>query len=118
MYSLTQGLAISRLRQTLGDAKSFEERVRLVNEALLRQALRCREANAISQAAGWIIRAGGRVEIAKVADSAGLNPRHFARRFIAQLGVRPKLFARIVRFQSALETKALTHTEVLDGSRA
>ena len=101
------GSDISRLRQALGDAQSFEERVLLVNKYLFRQALRCREANRISRAAGWIVQAGGRVDIATVADCAGLSARHFARRFIGQLGVRPKLFARVVRFQSALETKAL-----------
>ena len=47
------------------------------------------------------------VDIATLADCAGLSVRHFARRFIGQLGVRPKLFARVVRVQSALETKAL-----------
>jgi len=101
------GPFISRLRQALGDAQSFEERVRLVNESLFRQALGCHEANTISQAAGWIMRAGGRVDIATLAECAFLSVRHFERRFIGQLGVRPKLFARVVRFQSALETKAL-----------
>lgn len=104
------GAFISRLRQALGDSQSFEERVRLVNETLFHQARQCREANAISQAAGWIMRAGGRVDIATLADSAGLSARHFARRFIGQFGVRPKLFARVVRFQAALEAKAI-HTE-------
>lgn len=107
---LVLGAFISRLRQVLGDARSFEERVRLVNETLFQQARRCRAANTISQAAGWIVRAGGRVDIAALADSAGLSGRHFARRFIEQLGVRPKLFARVVRFQAALEAKAL-HAE-------
>lgn len=101
------GPSISRLRQALGDAQSFRERVRLVNEFLFRQALRCHEANTISQAARWIMQAGGRVDIATLADCAGLSARHFARRFIGQMGIRPKLFARVVRFQSALETKAL-----------
>jgi AraC-like DNA-binding protein len=101
------GPFISRLRQALGDAPSFEERVRLVNESLFRQALRSHEANAISQAAGWIVRSHGRLDVATLAEGAGLSVRHFTRRFVGQLGVRPKLFARVVRFQSALETKAL-----------
>jgi len=53
------------------------------------------------------MRAGGRVDIATLADKVGLSARHFARRFIGQLGVRPKLFARVVRFQAALEAKAI-----------
>jgi AraC-like DNA-binding protein len=101
------GRFIPRLRQTLGDAQSFEERVLLVNNAMIRQALRCRSANVVSQAADWVVRTNGRVSIPTLANTAGLSERHFARRFIAQMGIRPKLFARVVRFQAALETKAL-----------
>jgi transcriptional regulator GlxA family with amidase domain len=35
-----------------------------------------------------------------------LGIRQFERRFIQQVGMRPKLFARITRFEAALESKA------------
>jgi AraC-like DNA-binding protein len=96
----------SHVRERLGNAKSFEERVRLVDEALLRQSLRSPSFDGISAASHRIIRSGGRVGLAALADSAGLGMRQFERRFIQQVGMRPKLFARIARFEAALETKA------------
>jgi AraC-like DNA-binding protein len=53
-----------------------------------------------------MILSGGRVDVPALAGEAGLSPRQFARRFIQQVGVRPKLFARIARFEAALEHKA------------
>jgi len=46
------------------------------------------------------------VAITAVADRAGLSMRQFERRFIERVGLRPKLFARIARFEAALDGKA------------
>jgi AraC-like DNA-binding protein len=96
----------SHVRERLGNAESFEERVRLIDEALLRQSLRSPSLDGISAASHRIVRSGGRVGLAALTDSAGLGVRQFERRFIQQVGMRPKLFARIARFEAALETKA------------
>ena len=96
----------SHVRVRLGNAESFEERVRLVDEMLLRQSLRSPSFDGISAASLRTIRSGGRVGMAALADSAGLGVRQFERKFIQQVGMRPKLFARIARFEAALETKA------------
>jgi AraC-like DNA-binding protein len=95
----------SHVRERLGN-ESFEERVRLVDEMLLRRSLRSASFDGISAASHRIIRSGGRVELAALADSAGLGVRQFERRFIQQVGMSPKRFARIARFEAALETKA------------
>jgi len=100
------GSSISRVWQMLGDLGSFEARVRLMDELLLRRSLRAPEADGISHASNAMVRAGGRVDLNALAGRAGLSTRQFARRFIRQVGVRPKLFARIARFQAALESKA------------
>jgi AraC-like DNA-binding protein len=100
------GRSISRNWQILGNIGSFEQRVRLVDECLLRQSLGSPGVDEISDAANRMILTGGRVELPALAGKAGLSPRQFARRFIRQVGVRPKLFARIGRFQAALEYKA------------
>lgn len=97
---------IANVRQRMGNERSFAERVRLVDELLLRQSLRSPSFDGISAAAHRIIQAGGRVELAPLANSAGLGIRQFERRFIQKVGMRPKLFARIARFEAALESKA------------
>jgi transcriptional regulator GlxA family with amidase domain len=97
---------ISQVRQHLGNARSFGERVRVVDELLLRQSHRSPGSHAISAAANQIILAGGRVDIPALADRVGLSMRQFERRFIHQAGMRPKLFARFARFEATLEYKA------------
>ena len=100
------GTAIDQLGERLGNATSFAERVRNVEEVLLPRALRCGGPDGISAAACGIILAGGRARIPSLAASAGLGVRQFERKFLHQVGMRPKLFARIARFEAALEYKA------------
>jgi AraC-like DNA-binding protein len=45
---------------------------------------------------------GGRARIASVTKRTGLSARHFQRRFTAQIGLSPKLYARTIRFDAAL----------------
>ena len=101
------GPRVSQLWQILGNLSFFEERVLVVNEFLFRQAVRSEPTNAISMAVSHVMQMRGCIDIAVLADAAGMSPRHLARRFIDSVGMRPKLFARIVRFQAALESKAL-----------
>ena len=44
----------------------------------------------------------GRVRIDALVERSGLSARHFQRRFTAQVGLSPKLYARTIRFDSAL----------------
>lgn len=48
----------------------------------------------------------GCVRIAELAAACGMNTRKFERTFSARFGMRPNLYTRIVRFQSALDNKA------------
>jgi AraC-like DNA-binding protein len=100
------GSFIAKLGERLGNSRSFTERVSLVEEALLPRALASADPDEISAAANRIILAGGRANIPALASRAGLGMRQFERRFIQQVGMRPKLFARIARFEAALECKA------------
>jgi AraC-like DNA-binding protein len=102
---------ISKVRQRLGNSKSFAERVRLVDRLLLRRSLRSPSSDGISAAANATILAGGRLDISALAERVGLSMRQFERRFIQQVGMRPKLFARIARFEAVLETKACSATK-------
>ena len=44
----------------------------------------------------------GRVRIAQLVKQSGLSARHFQRRFVSQVGLSPKLYARTIRFDAAL----------------
>jgi AraC-like DNA-binding protein len=100
------GSCISGVRESLGNSESFEERVRLVDDWLLRISLRLQGVDGVSVVSNRIILCGGRVSINSLADESGLSVRQFERTFMRKVGLRPKLFARIARFEAALENKA------------
>ena len=100
------GALITRLGERLGNATTFAERVGIVEEVLLSRALFSTNPDGVSAAAHGIIRNGGHACIPALAVTAGLSVRQFERRFLRQVGMRPKLFARIARFEAALEYKA------------
>lgn len=105
------GAFISRVQTRLGGCKSLEERARCVDGFLLRRAIDSPSYDGISAAASRLVLSGGCVGIAALADRTGLSMRQFERRFIQQVGMRPKLFARIARFEAALDTKARSATK-------
>jgi AraC-like DNA-binding protein len=100
------GAFISQVHQRLGECASFEERVSLLDELLGRRALASPGFDGVSAAANRMLLGGGRVPITAVADRSGLGMRQFERRFVERVGMRPKLFARIARFEAALDGKA------------
>ena len=49
-----------------------------------------------------IARSAGTIDLVAVSVAAGLSLRQLERRFLADVGVAPKSFARMVRLQAAL----------------
>ena len=105
------GPIVSRLEQHLGECTTFEERVRIADEFLSRRALYVGGLDGISAAASQILLGGGSTPIASLAGSVGLGVRQFERNFLQHVGMRPKLFARIARFEAALDGKARSNTK-------
>jgi AraC-like DNA-binding protein len=91
---------------TLGDAvraaPNFRERVEAV-ERWAGMMLDKREPDeAIGHASRLLIAARGRARIEGLVAKSGLSTSQFQRRFATQVGMTPKLFARTIRFDSAL----------------
>ena len=100
------GPIIAAMEQQLGDRDTFAERVELTNAILLRLALARRTASEVGSIANLMVTCDGCVRVPDLAASAGLSTRQFERRFVDAVGVDPKLCARIIRFQAALDSKA------------
>jgi len=100
------GPSVSHLHERLGACGSLEERARVTDDYLLRVCLARSCSDGVSPAANEILRYHGQVRIADLADGTGLSLRQFERRFSQQVGMRPKLYARIARFEAALDSKA------------
>jgi AraC-like DNA-binding protein len=101
------GAKSSELHQRLGNARTFEQRVQIVEQFVTLQSLRERVTSPIELAANRILHMHGGCRMDCLARDAGLGVRSLQRLFQQQIGVTPKLFARIVRFESALKSKAL-----------
>jgi AraC-like DNA-binding protein len=100
------GPVVSWLEQRLGECRTFEQRVHVANEFFLPRALKMSGFDGIRATAARILFGGGDSRISAMADTVGLSIRQFERNFLQQVGVRPKLFARIARFEAALHSKA------------
>jgi AraC-like DNA-binding protein len=102
---LVLGAAVSELHQQLGNAGSFQERVQIADQFISSYSFRAPAPDRIELSANEIMRNRGGCRIDCLAHHAGLSIRNFQRMFRQQIGLSPKLYARIVRFESALKTK-------------
>jgi AraC-like DNA-binding protein len=98
------GHSIEALRCRLGEAQSFAERIRVADEYLLARIPPDSQSGVVA-AAGRLHHHRGCLPISGLAQMAGLSLRQFERRFTAEVGMSPKLYARVVRFEAALENK-------------
>jgi AraC-like DNA-binding protein len=89
----------------LAEAKSFEQQIFEADKHLLPFAINALPRTGIMLSAGYITRNQGAPRIGDVADLSGLSLRQYERRFAEQIGMGPKQFSRISRFQRALDAK-------------
>jgi AraC-like DNA-binding protein len=95
------GRRAGRLRERLCAATAHAERFRLLERALLRRAqLPSRSRSAVRAAAALLARPGAKVSA--TATQLGMSHRRLIEIFSAEVGMTPKLFNRVRRFQRVL----------------
>jgi AraC-like DNA-binding protein len=99
------GASIRSLWNRMGDEVSFERRVAVVEEFLLSRLAGAAPHNIITRAAIYLFRQHGAVSIPKLGRRDALSLRQFERLFRKDVGMSPKAFARIARFQTAMDAK-------------
>jgi AraC-like DNA-binding protein len=104
------GAFVSKLEERLAESETLGERVRIADEVLLQRSFHARSFEQIAAVAGQILLGGGNERVAALATEAGLSVRQFERRFMQQVGMRPSLYARIARFEAALDSKVRSST--------
>ena len=100
---------LGRSANVLGDAvrkaADFSERIAAV-ERWVEATLEARGSDCvIGRASRQIIADWGGVQVRDLVATSGLSTSQFQRRFAAQVGMRPKLFARTTRFDRALSAR-------------
>lgn len=99
------GKAGRELEERIMLAIDNRERTRIVSAFLISLLARTkREIPPVFASIGEIIRAQGLVKVGALANRYAYSPRNFERKFKEFAGLTPKLFSRIVRFQSIVKT--------------
>lgn len=96
------GPAANELQERLAATRDWQRRFDVVDEVLARRARAARDPPAALDWA-WrrITASDGRVPIARLAAQVGFSRRYLHRRFVSEVGLSPKAFARICRFEHA-----------------
>ena len=101
------GEIVPLLEERLAAVAEFSARVEAVEAVLKPYAVRGK-CDGVARAAQILLARTGEVRIGDLATYCGLSERQFERRFQMAVGMPPKLYARVVRFYTALE-KQLRH---------
>jgi AraC-like DNA-binding protein len=97
------GARAAELRDRLLDAATAQTRFRVLEQALLARATRLSGRHpAVALALDEFQKAPQRLRVSEVARWSGISHRRFIRAFDEEVGLTPKLFCRIQRFQRAL----------------
>jgi AraC-like DNA-binding protein len=89
----------------LGESGCFQSRVAVIERFLLKAQSIMRFSGRMLETTNRLLALQGRISISDLACQEGIGLRHFERRFSAEVGLPPKLYARIARFQTALDIK-------------
>jgi AraC-like DNA-binding protein len=97
---------LSRVNDRLSSTNDPEEMVQIVEQYLGYLIRRCRhEQKPIDRVALYVLQQQGKVSMDWLARESCLSRRQFYRYFIERMGISPKLFARITRFDQAIKFK-------------
>ena len=89
----------------LADCLTFPQRVRVIEKSLLSLVASALQIELMIDMAERIFSLRGQVRISELAARTGIGLRQFERRFSRTIGMPPKFYARVARFQSALDAK-------------
>lgn len=95
------GLSARRLEGQLIEQPNLPEQVNLLTDYLTRSLLHSTGLNPIVEYVVEVInKQNGLVNLSEVSRRSGYSHRYVDKQFLAHVGVTPKLFARLIRFQT------------------
>jgi AraC-like DNA-binding protein len=97
--------SLRTLWSQLGEETSFKRRVAITEKFLTRLLSLTVAENPMAAAAANLFRHKGNLRIADIAAQKSLGIRQFERLFFREIGITPKSYARIARFQAALDAR-------------
>jgi AraC-like DNA-binding protein len=110
------GRDVRVLHDRLYHCQQVDDMFRVTEEYLLGNLRTAHRVHSLQAAAAQMLRRHGQVDLRQLVSLSGLSHRQFRRKFAEQVGIPPKLYARINRLQHALRLKTecptLTWTDV------
>jgi AraC-like DNA-binding protein len=102
---LVWGREFGMLRERLLEEKDVEQRFLVVEEFLVSRFSSVLKLNpCVAFAVNEMIERPDAISIARMNDKIGYSKKHFAEMFRKQIGVTPKAYLKIMRFQKAVKT--------------
>jgi AraC-like DNA-binding protein len=106
------GAGSNRLRERLLEAKTFGEKFRVLELCLLEQLAKPLQRHpAVGFALQQFLGSRQPPPVSRVVEQVGFSQRRFIQLFRGEVGLAPKLFCRVGRFQKVIQT-AHAHGEV------
>jgi AraC-like DNA-binding protein len=99
------GCDIQELWHKMAETSSFRQRVAIAEGYLLRKAANSLRNTPVVNAALHMLASRGIARISNVANQSSLGLRQFERRFVSEIGLSPKLYSKVARFQAVLDAK-------------
>ena len=99
------GRSAGSLWDQLAASPSFRQRVEVTERFLRCRAIHAGYRDPFAAAAASIFALRGTVRVGRIAQHCGVGIRHFERKFRQYSGIAPKYYARVARFQTALDAK-------------
>jgi AraC-like DNA-binding protein len=92
------------LEQNVINCKNDKERIEVTTQFLIRKlSSKKSDDNLMVNSVQLIIENSGMLSLDELCTNVGLGKRQFERKFISEVGLNPKTFSRIIRFNSALQ---------------
>lgn len=105
------GYSAKLLRERLCEVSTAEERFKLLETALLEHLFHRTEHHYAVATALDVLEARADFNVRDIAKDVGLSQRRFAQLFKREVGMTPKLFSRVQRFQ---RTRSMIHRQEAD----
>ena len=104
------GAETGRLIGALAEERDWEARFSLLDrEIAARIARHPVPDSAAAHALTRLVQTGGAMPVRELVEASGWSSRHFIARFRREFGLAPKTFARVLRFQRALDALKRPH---------
>lgn len=110
------GWWVAELWSRLRDAQSFSQRILVATEKLLSFVSGERRLTSVMSTVHRLLPSGESARIVQVARESAMSTRSYERRFAAEIGFSPKMFARLARFEKAVDLKRLGRNSWLNVS--